>query len=91
MNAKDARLSSPQSLLMTTDQSRIDIIRAGLDVSGATIGRVLRPMILSPTISLKSWAWIVVAKIPALMRMDVTLALSRECRCTPEEIVSYYK
>ena len=54
-----------------TDHAMSASMRVGRAIVGATIGRVLRPMSLSPSVSLKSCAWIVVKKIPALAQTDM--------------------
>ena len=65
-------------------QIKSNTIRIGLELRGATIGNVVRPTALSPSVSLKSCAWIVVAKTPALVSMDVTLILPRDSGFLPK-------
>lgn len=57
--------------------------RAGRAVLGATMGRVCRPTRRSPAVSLKSCAWIVEAKMPALQRIDSMQILSSEVLSLP--------
>lgn len=58
-----------------TDESPIDHTTNGTSIVwramlGNTIGMVFLPIARSPSISLKSCEWMVVANIPALMQMD---------------------
>ena len=58
-----------------TADNPIDHARRGMRTvhrakEGKTIGMVCRPMARSPSVSLKSCEWMVVAKIPALMQID---------------------
>ena len=68
---------NPHNELRQIDQSMITSISVGLAMVGAMIGRVFRPTIRSPSASLKSCAWIVVAIMPALTNIDVRPILSR--------------
>lgn len=60
--------------------------RVGRAKVGATIGRVFRPISRSPTLSLKSCACIVVAKIPALAHTDMQPIQSRLCGSLPRQL-----
>ena len=74
--AKALNTTDTATLVFQNNDRPIDhAISASISVGrakvGATMGKVLRPMSLSPSVSLKSCACIVVRKIPALAQTDM--------------------
>lgn len=66
IRAEAVMTSSRQMYERERDQARRAMESVGRAREGRTMGSVFLPIRESPRTSLKSWAWIVVANIPAL-------------------------